>query len=152
MAQRGTAWKTTALTVRALALATLLVGVGACSGDDDSPPPPPPPPPPTTPLTLASFIDPMGGSTNDVRDSEGDVVHFTVDGSLVWPPTTATFGGFPVAGNLIGPTQGFEVRFGTEGGQRRAYFTERGPGTICDIDLINGMINVSPTSQTVPNP
>jgi hypothetical protein len=24
--------------------------------------------------------------------------------------------------------------------------------TICDIDLINGMINISPTSQTVPNP
>jgi len=146
MAQHGTTWKTTASAVRALALATLLVGVGACS-DDDSPTSP------TTPtLTLASFMDPRGGSTNDVRDSEGDVVRFTVDGLLVWPPTMATFGGFPVAGNLIGPTQGFEIRFGTEGGQRRAYFTERGPGTICDIDLINGMINVSPTSQTVPNP
>ena len=36
MAQRGTTWKTTASMVRALALATLLVGVGACS-DDDSP-------------------------------------------------------------------------------------------------------------------
>jgi hypothetical protein len=147
MAQRGTAWKTTASTVRALALATLLMGGGACS-DGDSPTSPT-----TTPtLTLASFMDPRGGSTNDVRDSEGDVVRFTVDGLLVWPPTMATFGGFPVAGNLIGPTQGFEIRFGTEGGQRRAYFTERGPGTICDIDLINGMINVSPTSQTVPNP
>ncbi|HKH46234.1 MAG TPA: hypothetical protein VKM72_16355 [Thermoanaerobaculia bacterium] len=147
MAQRGTTWKTIASTVRALALATLLVGVGACSGDDDSPTSPPPT------LTLASFIDPMGGfSTHDVRDSEGEVVRFTVDGSLVWPPTMATFGGFPVAGNLIGPTQDFEIRFGTEGGQRRAYFTERGPGTICDIDLINGMINISPTSQTVPNP
>ena len=145
MAQGGTTWKTTVSTVRALALATLLVGVGACS-DDDSPTSP------TPSLTLASFVDPRGGSTNDVRDSEGDIVRFTVDGLLVWPPTMATFGGFPVAGNLIGPTQGFEIRFGTEGGQRRAYFTERGPGTICDIDLINGMINVSPTSQTVPNP
>lgn len=146
MAQRGTTRKTTASTVRALALATLLVGVGACS-DDDSPTSPTPPT-----LTLASFVDPRGGSTTDVRDSEGDIVRFTVDGLLVWPPTMATFGGFPVAGNLIGPTQGFEIRFGTEGGQRRAYFTERGPGTICDIDLINGMINISPTSQTVPNP
>jgi hypothetical protein len=147
MAQRGTTWKTTASMVRALALATLLIGVGACS-DDDSPTSPPMPT-----LTLASFTDPIGGfSTTDVRDSEGEVVRFTVDGLLVWPPTMATFGGYPVAGNLIGPTQGFEIRFGTEGGQRRAYFTERGPGTICDIDLINGMINVSPTSQTVPNP
>ena len=148
MAQRGTTWKTTALTVLALALATLLVGVGACSDDDDSPTSPPP----VTQLTLASFVDPMGGSTTDVRDSEGDIVRFTVGGSLVWPPTMGTFSGFPVAGNLIGPTQGFEVRFGTEGGQRRAYFTVRGPGTICDIDLINGSINVSPTSQTIPNP
>lgn len=148
MAQCGTTWKTTALTVRALALATLLVGLGACSDDDESPTSPPPPT-----LTLATFMDPMGGfSTNDVRDSEGEVVRFTVGGSLVWPPTMATFSGFPVAGNLIGPTQGFEIRFGTEGGQRRAYFTERGPGTICDIDVINGMLNVSPTSQTVPNP
>lgn len=147
MAQRGTTWKTTASTVRALALATLLVGVGACSGDDDGPTAPPQPT-----LTLASFMDPMGGfSTNDVRDSEGDIVRFTTDGRLVWPPTMATFGGFPVAGNLIGPTQGFEIRFGTESGQRRAYFTERGPGTICDIDVVNGMINVSPTSQTVPS-
>jgi hypothetical protein len=123
-------------------------GVGACSDDNDSPTSPPPPPA----LTLASFTDPRGGSTTDVRDSEGDIVRFTVDGLLVWPPTMATFGGFPVAGNLIGPTQGFEIRFGTEGGQRRAYFTERVPGTICDIDLINGTINISPTSQTVPNP
>lgn len=149
MAQRGTTWKTAALTVRALALATLLVGVAACSDDDDGSPTAPPPP---QQLTLASFVDPMGGSTTDVRDSEGDIVRFTVGGSLVWPPTMATFTGFPVAGNFIGPTQGFEVRFGTEGGQRRAYFTERGPGTICDIDLINGMINVSPTTRTVPNP
>ena len=148
MAQHGTAWKTTASAVRALALATLLVGVGACSDDDNSPTAPPPP----QTLTLATFMDPVSNfSTNDVRDSEGDVVRFTVDGRLVWPPTMATFTGYPVAGNLIGSTQGFEIRFGTEGGQRRAYFTERGPGTICDIDLINGMINVSPTSQTVPN-
>lgn len=147
MAQRGMSWKTTAWMVRALALATLLVGVGACSDDDDGPTAPPQPT-----LSLALFMDPMGGfSTNDVRDSEGDVVRFTVDGRLVWPPTMATFTGFPVAGNLIGPTQGFEIRFGTEGGQRRAYFVERGSGTICDIDLINGAINVSPTTQTVPN-
>lgn len=147
MAQHGMIWKTTASTVRALALATLLVGVGACSDDDNSPTAPPQPT-----LTLATFMDPVSNfSTTDVRDSEGDVVRFTVDGRLVWTPTMAAFGGYPVAGNLIGSTQGFEIRFGTESGQRRAYFTERGPGTICDIDLINGMINVSPTSQTVPN-
>lgn len=148
MAQRGMTWKTTVLMVRGLALAALLVGVGACSDDDDSPTSPPMPT-----LTLATFMDPMGGfSTSSVRDSEGDVVNFTVNGSLVWPPTMTTFSGFPVAGNLIGTTQGFEIRFGTENGQRRAYFTERGPGTICDIDVVNGMLNVSPTSQTVPNP
>lgn len=148
MAQRGTTWKTAASTMRALALATLFVGLGACSDDDESPTSPPPP----QQLTLATFTDPMGGfSTTDVRDSEGDIVRFTTNGLLVWPPTMGTFTGYPVSGNLIGPTQGFEIRFGTQNGQRRAYFTERGPGTICDIDLINGMINVSPTSQTVPN-
>ena len=148
MAQRGMIWKTTASTVRALALAPRLVGLGACSDDDESPTSPPPPT-----LNLATFMDPMGGfSTTDVRDSEGEAVRFTMNGSLVWPPTGATFNGFPVSGNLIGPTQGFEIRFGTENGQRRAYFTERGPGTICDIDVNNGVLNVSPTSQTVPNP
>lgn len=147
MAQQGITWRTTVSMVRALAFATLLVSVGACSDDDDSPTSPPMPT-----LTLASFMDPMGGSTNQVRDSEGDIVSFTTDGRLVWLPTMATFNGFPVSGNFIGPTQGFEIRFGTENGQRRAYFTERGPGTICDIDIVNGMLNVSPTSLTVPNP
>ena len=146
MLDHSTNWRTTLPLARALALAALLAVSAGCSGDDDSPTAPTPQP------QLATFMEAgTGFSTNDVRDSERDVVRFDLMGNLIWVPTGAAYGGFPVSGNLIGPTQGFEARFGTENGQKRAYFVERATGTICDIDVINGMLNVSPTTQAVPN-
>jgi hypothetical protein len=134
-----------AAAVKTVALAALLIGNAGCSGDDDSPTSPTP-----QAQTVVFTQAATGFMTSDVRDSEGDVVRFDTAGNLIWVPTGARFSGFPATGNLLGPTQGFEVRFGTENGTRAAYFTERGPSTICDIDVVNGMLNVSPTTRTVP--
>ena len=47
----------------------------------------------------------------------------------------------------------FRVQFGTEAGERRAYFTEAGPGTICDLTLAGpDQLFISATSETPPNP
>jgi hypothetical protein len=37
-----------------------------------------------------------------------------------------------------------------EDGERRAYFTETGPATICDIEVVNGVLTILPTNVPVP--
>jgi hypothetical protein len=52
--------------------------------------------------------------------------------------------------NLSG---GFRVRFGTEDGERRAYFTEAGPGTICNLDIRGpNQLSISPSGERPPQP
>ena len=60
------------------------------------------------------------------------------------------FAGYPVSGNFIRQDHGFQVVFGSENGERRAYFTETGPGTICDIEVVSGQLLITPTSERVP--
>jgi hypothetical protein len=132
---------------RARAIALLLVvSAAAACGSSNSPSSP------TPQRTFAVFTDSTAGfMTSDVRDVQEQIVRFdTMTSSLVWTADGRSFPGFPVSGNFIGPSQGFLVRFGTRDGQRRAYFTEAGPGTICDIEVVNGQLIVSPTSATVP--
>jgi hypothetical protein len=65
-------------------------------------------------------------------------------------------GGWSVTGNDLRWSRNggaFRVRFGTEGGERRAYFTEAGPGTICNLTLVGpDMLFISGTRETPPNP
>jgi hypothetical protein len=58
------------------------------------------------------------------------------------------FNGYPVTDSYFLGTA-FQVRFGTEGGERRAYFTETGPATICDIAIVNGVLHLA-TNVPVP--
>jgi hypothetical protein len=55
-----------------------------------------------------------------------------------------------VTGNFLGAAQFFQVRFGNVDGQRRAFFTETGPATICDIEPVGDSISISPTNTEVP--
>ena len=124
---------------------TAALGLGACSSDSTPTGSPPP-------QVLAVFSDPATGlSTNDVYDVDGDQVRFdTAAGTLIWIQTGATFTGFPVDGSLVGAGHPFEVRFGGGPGGRRAYFTERGPGTLCDIAVGANGISIQPTAVPVP--
>jgi hypothetical protein len=147
MSERATSRRLAgAAMARAILLAILLAGMAACSDSSPSSPTPQPQP------QLAVFTDAAGGmSSSDVRDVDEQIVRFDrVANTLIWTASGASFPGFPVSGNFIGPTQGFEVRFGTQNGQRRAYFTERGPGTICNIEVANGQLVISPTNVAVP--
>lgn len=101
---------------------------------------------------LAVFADSESSlRTNDVYDVDDEIVRFDpADDSLVWVATEESFPGFPVAGDLLGATGFFQVRFGTVDGQRRAFFTEASTATICDISVTGGSLGIAPTSVTVP--
>jgi hypothetical protein len=72
----------------------------------------------------------------------------TANNALIWVADGRSFSGYPVSGNFI--ASNFQVRFGTKDGERRAYFTETGPETICDINVVNGQLVILPTNVRVP--
>ena len=102
---------------------------------------------------LVVFFDPDSTfSTSDVRDVEEQIVRFDADTlEIIWAESDEAFqaGNWATNGNLLA-SGGFTVRFGTKDGERRAYFTETGPATICDIRVSNGILQIFPTNVTVP--
>lgn len=102
-------------------------------------------------VELAVFADPDSDfSTSDVRDVNGELVRFdTQTDQLIWVAEELAFDGWGVNGNRLG-TGFFTVLFGSEGGERRAYFTETITRTICDISVSSGRLRVQATSTPVP--
>jgi len=133
-------------------LLLMLIGIAAGCGSSPTSSTPPPPPAPPSPTVLANFTDPKTSfSTQDVREAQRQIVRFDVStNSLIWTLTGQKFTGYPVSGNSIGSDRKFQVAFGMEDGEHRAYFTEAATGTICDIEVLNGQLVILPTSQTVP--
>ncbi len=93
-----------------------------------------------------------GFSTTDVRDVDEEIVRFDAETkAIVWAADDTSYqeGLWTVDGVFLAGG-GFQVRFGTKDGEQRAYFTETGPATICQIEASEGGISISPTSVTVP--
>lgn len=109
------------------------------------------PPPPPAGANYAVFTDTATGfTTTDVRDVDEQVMRFDLDdGALIWLPDSLAFDGWTVNGNFLNGGQ-FEVRFGRVDGQQRAYFTEVGPGTLCDLEVNDGFLSIQPTNQLPP--
>jgi hypothetical protein len=87
------------------------------------------------------FTDPSSGfSTDEVRDVDREVVRFDARlGAMVWAATGDAVSGWTTSSaDLSWSRSGvaFRVRFGTEQGERRAYFTETGSGTICNLNIL----------------
>jgi hypothetical protein len=105
-----------------------------------------------------TFIDcTTGFRTDEVHDADREVVHFDAPReAMISSASGDSVGGWTVAGaDLDWSRSGvsFRVRFGTEAGERRAYFTEAGPGTICNLNLAGpDVLFISGTSETPPNP
>jgi hypothetical protein len=105
-----------------------------------------------------TFVDcTTGFSSDEVFDADREIVYF--DSSLQAMVSAASgdrVGGWTVAGADLDWSQSgvnFRVRFGSEAGERRAYFTEAGPGTICDLNVAGpDVLFISGTSETPPNP
>jgi hypothetical protein len=104
------------------------------------------------------FIDAATGfMTDEVHDVDREIVHFDAAlGAMVSPESGDAVSGWSVTGaDLRWSRSGvaFRVRFGTEEGERRAYFTEAGPGTICNLSLAGpDVLFISGTNQTPPDP
>ena len=89
-------------------------------------------------------------STTDVMDVDAEIVRFDdADGQIIWAEDGTTEDGWDINGNLL---QGgfFTVAFGTENGQRGAYFTETATATLCDIRVNAGDIQIFATTTPVP--
>lgn len=101
---------------------------------------------------FAVFEDPQTGfKTSDLYDSDGEIVRFNLAGdTLIFAADGTEQTGWHVNGLYLDRNSAFLVRFGTEHGQPRAYFTETGPATICDIQVQDGVIFIFPTELTVP--
>jgi hypothetical protein len=106
---------------------------------------------------LVTFVDPdTGFSTQNVHDVDRQVIHFdTQRVAMIWGADGTAVSGWAVTGNELRWERagGFRVRFGTEDGERRAYFTETGPGTICNLDIrAPEQLSISPSNETPPQP
>ena len=104
--------------------------------------------------TLAVFNDPDSDfTTTEVHDVDNQIVRFnTENDSIVWGETGAEYeaGQWAVNGNFPESSMFFQVRFGTVDGERRAYFTETGPATICDIRVSGAFLQIFATNVLVP--
>jgi len=108
----------------------------------------------TDTTTLAIFTDPDSAfSTMDVLDIDDQIVRFDTQAkTVVWVEDGSNIDGWQVDGNLLGQgTAGaFQVRFGIVNGVQHAYFTETGSATICDIEVVGGILSIFATQTTVP--
>ncbi len=102
--------------------------------------------------TLAVFTDQASGfQTSDVYDSDNELVRFeSSQNALWWVPTNLLFDGWVVQGSFLDTGRLYQVRFGMVGGTPRAYFTESGRGTLCDLSVVNNVLQIAPTDLLPP--
>jgi len=108
----------------------------------------------TDTTNFAVFVDPdTDFSTTDVRDVDEEMIRFdTTTLGILWVADGRTFdeGFWPVDDVFLGSGGSFQVRFGTKDGERRAYFTETGPATICNFVVSGSSFLIFATSTLVP--
>ena len=113
------------------------------------------------------FPDGSGFSTPDARDSDDQIVQIASSGYLIWTSDGTRLPGYGVfthvgqgapwsfiEGTLCAEGCSLEVRFGMKNGERRAYLTadygHDNPGTMVDLELVNGALRVSRTNLFPP--
>lgn len=101
---------------------------------------------------LVVFADPDSDfTTTEIYDVEGEVVEFNAaDEAMIWTADDSSFDGWPVERELFFHEGFFQIRFGSENGEMKAYFTEAVNETICDIQNIGGRLQIFPSKVFVP--
>ena len=158
------------MAIRLLAAIAILLSAQAMAGcaDSSSTPSPAGPSAVSPEARLVPFTESASGfSTTDVRDADDQIVQFTTSGQLLWAADGTRLSGYYVTtvpgthgvvtyitGQICDENCVFEVRFGSSGGERRAYLTvdygHFNPGTLVDVAVIDGRLRVSPTDTFAP--
>lgn len=113
-------------------------------------------PPTGTMDSYVTFVDPDSGfSTVEVHDADRQVVHFDAERqAMIWSTSGDAVGGWSTRGSDLSWSRSgvaFRVRFGTESGERRAYFTETDRGTICNLAITGPeSLAISATGEVPP--
>jgi hypothetical protein len=106
---------------------------------------------------FVTFSDPDSNfQTEDVRDADRQLMHFDAAGkALVWADNGDRVSGWVTQRNDLswsGSGVQFRVRFGTEAGEPRAFFTETGSGTICNLEVsAPEQLSIFGTSELPPS-
>ena len=165
------------MAIRTLTGVVLLVCAQALAGCDGaspvrgpaapSPAEPPPAAPPPIP-TLRAFVETSSGfSTTDLRDADDQVIQINTANELIWTQDGTRLKRYSVRilqgshgdayfieGSICDGCYAFEVRFGTSGGERRAYLTvdyhHANPGTLANLEVAGGKLVVTPTDVYAP--
>lgn len=117
---------------------------------------------PRVPAPLVVFSQ-AGFSTTDLRDAQDQILQLNTAGELIWTVdgtripgyAVETFTGVPyVTGRICPQGCAFEIRFGQQDGERRAYLTvdygHDNPGTLVDVEVAAGALFVTQTSLYPP--
>ena len=150
-------------------LLALLPALTACGESSPAAPSQPPPVQVRVAPTPFEFIeDGTGFRTFDLRDAQNQIVQVNSNGELIWtadgtrlPGYRATSHQFQdgrryyfIEGKICEAGCEFEVRFGTEDGERRAYLTvdygHDNPGTVVDVEVVGGALQVTQTDVYPP--
>jgi hypothetical protein len=111
---------------------------------------------------FAVFLDrETGFRTSDVRDAQDQIVRFNDAGELVWTASGARFPGYLADGHVVTAERicagcYFFVRFGSRGGEPRAYLTWAGsrpdgqPPTLLDVEVVGSELAVRSTDIEIP--
>lgn len=164
MSYPRTMWRRNETAARLLA-AGWLVSLAACSSSDSDPPsgseqtsanPLLPTASSAEDPAFAVFVDPdTGVRLQDVYDADREIVHFDFQRqAMVSAASGDAVSGWVTDGNDLRWNRGgsFRVRFGSEAGEARGYFTEAGPGTICNLSIRGPeQLSISATSETPPH-
>jgi hypothetical protein len=114
-----------------------------------------------TDATSAGFVtfqDPDSEfQTSEVHDADREVVRFEPQlGAMVWSANGDAVSNWSTNGNDLawgGSGVAFRVRFGTEAGERRAFFTETDRGTICNLSITAPeVLSIRATGELPPDP
>jgi hypothetical protein len=164
------------MALRALTGVVVLLFAQVLAGCDGSnpirspvaPTQPAPPAAPVPPVTLRAFVESSSGfSTTDLRDADDQVIQLNTAGELIWTPDGTRLKGYTVLtlqgshgavylieGDICVGCYAFEVRFGTSGGERRAYLTidynHDNPGTLANLEVASGKLVVTATDVFAP--
>ena len=146
-----------------------MTGCGASSPVVPSESRPAPTPTSAATATLAAFVDDETGfQTSDLHDAQNQVIQINGGNELLWtadgtrlPGYRVTSGRFSdgrrhyfVEGRICEAGCAFEVRFGNDHGEQRAYLTvdygHDNPGTVVDVEVIDRVLHVEQTRLYPP--